>query len=145
MASGFVEPLEATGIAWFVTCSETLSKLLKNRYYDEDIIKRYNSLITMYVEDVQDFVDVHYSLSNRNDTEFWKYQTSRPRHGRLQARLDSYRKSMPNKNNRSTDYPWAFNDISWLDILNAYEFQFDDVKVPESYDFMRMPELFVRY
>jgi tryptophan halogenase len=130
LSSGFVEPLEATGIAWFVTCSNILGKILKNRYYNEDVANTYNHLIRMYVEDVQDFVDVHYMLSNRRDSEFWKYQTSRSRDERLLARLKQYKEQMPNRNNRNTTYPWAFNEISWLDILTGYNFEYDKIDIP---------------
>jgi hypothetical protein len=36
---------------------------------------------------------------------------------------------MPNASNRVKSFPWAFNEVSWLDILNGYAFKFERVKV----------------
>jgi hypothetical protein len=71
-------------------------------------------------------VDVHYKLSARRDTTLWKYHTSRGHHPRLMNRLELYKKNMPSKWNRPTTVAWAFNEISWIDILNGYKFQYDE-------------------
>jgi tryptophan halogenase len=130
LSSGFIEPLEATGISWFIQSGRVLGSLLQSRYYDNDVIVRFNSIMRGYIEDVQDFIDVHYLLSERQDSEFWKYQTSRVPCDRLKARLDIYSKFMPNLNNRNTTHAWAFNDVSWLDILSGYNFKFNNIDVP---------------
>lgn len=128
LSSGFVEPLEATGIAWFVTSTQVLISVLQHRYFDDDVSQRFNSSIRQYIEDVQDFVDAHYMLSSRRDSEFWKYQTSRPRTDRLLSRLESYRNFMPDKISRPSIGFWAFNDVSWIDILTGYDFKFNKIK-----------------
>lgn len=130
LSAGFIEPLEATGISWFVISADTLTKLLKGRYYDNFTSQRFNSMIRSYIEDVQDFVDVHYMLSDRKDSDFWKYQTIRPRHKRLTTRLESYKLQLPNKGNRNLDFAFAFNDVSWIDILNGYHFSYNTINVP---------------
>jgi tryptophan halogenase len=130
LSSGFIEPLEATGISWFVQSGRVLGAILQSRYYDEDIATRFNSIIRGYIEDVQDFIDTHYLLSERKDSEFWQYQTSRTPSLRLNARLELYRKLMPNINNRNKSYAWAFGDISWIDILTGYNFEFNNIEVP---------------
>jgi hypothetical protein len=81
-------------------------------------------------------------LSARRDTEFWKYQTSRPRSQRLLSRLETYRKFMPNKNNRRSSVAWAFNDVSWIDILTGYNFKFENVDVPLELMKVRHNELY---
>jgi tryptophan halogenase len=125
LSSGFVEPLEATGIEWFVTASNNLAKFLHNRFYQEEDIYKYNGDIRSFVNDVQDFIDVHYMLSERRDSDFWKYQTSRKRSDRLLTRLEVYKEYMPNKNNRNRFSSWSFNDVSWLDILAGYKFKYN--------------------
>ena len=130
LSAGFVEPLEATGISWFVLSSQMLGITLRNRFYDNNVAMTYNGNMRCYIEDVQDFIDVHYMLSSRDDTEFWKYQTSRDRHLRVTTRLELYKKHMPNKKNRRNSIPWAFNDVSWIDILTGYNFKFDDQDIP---------------
>lgn len=130
LASGWIEPLEATGISTFIQQVNTLTRFLINRYYDQDVIDRYNSSLRNYIEDVQDFIDIHYLLSARRDSAFWKWATSRQPHPRLEARLSVFKKFMPNVNNKPMSYNWGFNDISWIDTLTGYDFDFDDINAP---------------
>ena len=45
-------------------------------------------------------------------------------------RLALYAAEMPNASNRVKSYAWAFNEVSWLDILNGYAFKYAKVAVP---------------
>ena len=129
LSAGFVEPLEATGLNWIITSADLLCQSLGARYYDEDTRIKYNANILGYIYDVQDFLDVHYKLSARRDSEFWKYQTSRQYAERLEMRLSLYAQEMPNDANRLKTSPWAFNEVSWLDILNGYKFKYAKLNV----------------
>lgn len=129
LAGGFVEPLEATGLNWTITAADLLAQSLAARYYDRDTSEKYNANLLGYVHDVQDFVDAHYKLSARRDSEFWRYQTARRYPERLEARLELYAADMPNDANRLKTSPWAFNEVSWLDILNGYAFQYERLAV----------------
>ncbi len=119
LSAGFIEPLEATGLNWTISCADLLSRFVCARYVDEDMRIKYNALMTGYIHDVQDFVDVHYKLSARRDSEFWRYQTSRAYPERLEHRLAMYEAEMPNATNRVKSFAWAFNEVSWIDILNG--------------------------
>lgn len=130
LSAGFVEPLEATGLNWTITSANLLSEAIVNRYFDRDISNRYNTSILGYIHDVQDFIDMHYKLSARRDSEFWRYQTSRAYPERLEARLALYAEAMPNDANRLKTSPWAFNEVSWLDILNGYHFPYRQLSIP---------------
>jgi tryptophan halogenase len=124
LSAGFVEPLEATGLNWTISCADLLSRFLGLRYFDDDMRTKYNTLMRGYIHDVQDFVDAHYLLSARRDSEFWRYHTSREYPERLRHRLALYAAEMPNAFNRVKSFPWAFNEVSWLDILNGYAFEY---------------------
>ena len=124
LSAGFIEPLEATGLNWTITSGQVLSQALATRYFDEDVSAQYNFNLLGYVHDVQDFVDAHYKLSARRDTDFWKYQTSRKYPDRLEQRLALYAEEMPTNRNRIKASPWAFSELSWIDILNGYKFQY---------------------
>jgi len=130
LSAGFVEPLEATGLNWTISCADLLSRFLGARYFDDDARTKYNALMLGYIHDVQDFVDAHYLLSARRDTEYWRYQTSRKFPDRLMHRLALYAAEMPNASNRVKSYAWSFNEVSWLDILNGYNFKYEKVEVP---------------
>lgn len=127
LSGGFVEPLEATGLNWTITSATVLSEAIRARYFDADISRQYNANMLGYIHDVQDFVDVHYLLSSRRDSEFWRYQGARRLPERLEARLAVYREQMPNDANRLKTTPWAFNEVSWMDILNGYQFNYKNL------------------
>ena len=124
LSAGFIEPLEATGLSWTIGAADLLSRSLASRYFDAQVRARYNALMQGYVYDVQDFVDAHYKLSARRDSPFWRYHTSRAYPERLEHRLALYAAEMPNAVNRTRTFPWAFNEVSWIDILNGYEFRY---------------------
>jgi tryptophan halogenase len=131
LSAGFVEPLEATGLNWTISCADLLSRCIGARWFDEDMRAKYNALMLGYIHDVQDFVDAHYLLSSRRDSEFWRYQTSRKFPDRLMHRLAVYAAEMPTASNRVKSFAWAFNEVSWLDILNGYEFKYAKLTAPK--------------
>lgn len=128
LSAGFVEPLEATGLNWTISSADLLTRFLGGRYFDDDACAKYNALMIGYIRDVQDFVDAHYLLSSRRDSEFWRHQTSRKYPDRLLHRLALYAAEMPNQWNRVRAFAWAFNEVSWIDILNGYAFEYARVR-----------------
>jgi tryptophan halogenase len=129
LSAGFVEPLEATGLNWIITSADVLARSLVTHYFDRDTSAKYNANMLGYIFDVHDFIDAHYKLSSRRDSDFWRYQTSRAFPERLELRLAVYAAEMPNHRNRVKSSPWAFNEVSWLDILNGYEFEYTRLAV----------------
>lgn len=129
LAAGFVEPLEATGLTWTIMSAYVLCQSLTPKYYDEDTSTRYNALMLGFIHDIVDFVDAHYTLSARRDSEFWRYQTSRPFPQRLNHRLELYSREMPTQANRMRAFLLAFNEVSWIDILNGYAFHYDKLGI----------------
>lgn len=125
LSAGFVEPLEATGLTWTIMSAYVLCQSLTPHYYDEDMAVRYNASMLTFVKDIVDFIDAHYKLSGRRDSEFWRYQTSRPYSDRLDFRLELYQREMPTAANRGRAFTLAFNEVSWVDILNGYDFRYD--------------------
>jgi tryptophan halogenase len=129
LSAGFVEPLEATGLNWTITSATLLCQSLATRYHDHYTSARYNANMLGYVFDVHDFIDAHYKLSARRDSEFWRYQSSRTFPDRLEMKLELFAREMPNDLNRVKNGPWAFNEVSWLDILNGYHFKYQKLNV----------------
>lgn len=73
LASGFIEPLEATSI--WVTIISLRNFLMPGRTGiltgDEYVKKSYNDNVRMINEQIKDFIQLHY-LTKRNDSPFWK-------------------------------------------------------------------------
>jgi tryptophan halogenase len=73
LSSGFVEPLESTGLQFIQVGLELFVDNFPNKENYTALQNRYNSVMTAKYEDVKDFIVAHYCLSEREDTEFWKH------------------------------------------------------------------------
>ncbi|WP_412546716.1 tryptophan halogenase family protein [Maricaulis sp. MIT060901] len=97
LASGFIEPLESTGIY----LAELAAVLLAEHfpYRDEDLEPlafRFNRVVSNRYYEILDFINMHYCLTRRTDTEFWQ-AVQRPEHitDRLKAKLEHWRMKPP--------------------------------------------------
>ena len=74
LAGGFAEPMESTGISTFQGIMATLATELEksNLNYTANIIDAINRDNVDMMIDIRDFIQAHYLLCNRNDTQFWK-------------------------------------------------------------------------
>jgi tryptophan 6-halogenase len=72
LSSGFVEPLESTGIFFIQHGIEQLVSHFPRKVRDEQNIKSYNAAIADCIDGVREFLTLHYVASSRNDTPFWK-------------------------------------------------------------------------
>jgi flavin-dependent dehydrogenase len=73
VSAGFVEPLEATALVLVEKSAEWLSQQLP---YDRDamtvLAKRFNTLTAQRWEEIIDFLKLHYVLSKREDSDYWR-------------------------------------------------------------------------
>ncbi len=93
LAAGFMEPLESTGlhltqvgIEWFLDHFPSIA--IGSKHPDV-----YNRLMTRLYDEVSDFVHLHYLLSKRSDTAFWRAARNTPVSTLLQERLAMYDES----------------------------------------------------
>lgn len=73
LSAGFIEPLESTGIQISQLGVELLTRILKdsNRYGNTER-KIYNYSMSSLFDHVRDFLVIHYALSSRDDTAYWR-------------------------------------------------------------------------
>jgi len=77
LSAGFIEPLESNGL---FTIHEFLNKLVKSlsresyTQWDRDA---YNMITKRQYLAFKEFVEMHYALSNRDDTKYWRDVTER--------------------------------------------------------------------
>ena len=69
LSCGFIEPLEANALYEVVTSIKRLNKVLDKPTLD---FSTYNKKMNYTIDDIADFILVHYTMSNRQDTFFWK-------------------------------------------------------------------------
>ncbi len=99
LSGSFLEPLESTSIFF----SEFQLGLFLNHFPDKScnpsVANHFNDIFTEKFEEVRDFLIMHYVLSNREDTAFWKsvmHETIIPES--LQERLNFFKQQLPSMN-----------------------------------------------
>lgn len=67
IGSGFVEPMEANALYLSVAGIKGVERYLHNNSIDD-----YNTRINYTLDDIADFIDVHYTLCQKGNNAFWK-------------------------------------------------------------------------
>lgn len=133
LATGFIEPLESPSLAIVQTGVELLASMLDAGFASPAMIDRYNGYLDKFYDDILQFLIPHYSLSARDDSEFWRHvrnDTVVP--GELAARLDVFREYLPTADTKGMSEPWMFRDISWFSVLLGMNFPFRVPKLDDA-------------
>lgn len=104
LSSGFIEPLEATGIALITYQARRLLELWPTTDFSPVLINQYNDVMRRSYEWTRDFIVMHFCLSPRRDSNYWKHVTSD------EAIPDSVRESLAVYNER-----WPFGEMTGAD------------------------------
>lgn len=100
LSSGFVEPLESTGIFFIQHGIEELVSHFPRNSLNEELIQSYNKAIANCIDGVRDFLILHYHASDRADTPFWKATKHDIKvSDELSQRVKLWKKRLPNKKN----------------------------------------------
>jgi tryptophan halogenase len=70
LASGFLEPLESTGLHLMIRAAKVGLDMLRKRYYTETDLEYFNSDLNLLYEDSINFVALHY-MNNNRPGPFW--------------------------------------------------------------------------
>ena len=92
LSASFVEPLEASSIGSSIQQTFLLMHRIIN--YNQKVIDLYNEDCTSILENIRDFVAMHY-LTKRNDTDFWKSLKEVPLPDSLSEKIELWRDRMP--------------------------------------------------
>ena len=97
LSGGFVEPLESTGLY----LSDLGAVMLAEHFpYDDSHMEamafRYNRIMSNRFYEVLDFINMHYCMTKRTDTAFWR-EVQKPEHitDRLKAKLAYWKMKPP--------------------------------------------------
>jgi tryptophan 7-halogenase len=72
LSSGFFEPLEATGIIFIEVAAVMLTNLFPWGGDLETAAKQFNNIMRKRYERALDFIKLHYCISERRDSQFWR-------------------------------------------------------------------------
>lgn len=115
LASGFLEPLESTAIHLvFINLFRFLDHF-PAASADPTLIDAFNRLAADEMEEIRDFLVLHYCLTERDDSEYWRHCKSAPVPDSLQQKIDLYR-----RNGRILSKPFdLFTNVSWVSIFEG--------------------------
>jgi tryptophan 7-halogenase len=115
LASGFLEPLESTSIHLVTSGLYRLLEHFPNRDFDQANIDSYNRESIAENEQVRDFILMHYHLTQREDSELWRYCRAMSIPDSLHQRVELYRRTgrIPARLGE------LFTDLSWFYIFDG--------------------------
>lgn len=93
LSSGFIEPLESTSIHLISSSIIRLMRMIPISGINQHDIDEYNRQSLIDVNDVRDFVALHYKATERADSDFWRYCKNMEVPESLSRRMEIYRDS----------------------------------------------------
>ncbi|MCG8492757.1 MAG: tryptophan 7-halogenase [Sneathiellales bacterium] len=128
LSSGFIEPLESTAIYMIENFVKLLMLNFPDRDYPEALRNRFNDVTGSMVQDIRDFIILHYCTNNRQDSEYWKVAREEMKiPDSVSDLLEEYRHTLPVQT--AFDQTFLFNHMSYLTVLFAKGF-FKGIEFP---------------
>jgi len=124
LASGFLEPLESTSIQLIMDGVGRLLQFFPDRRFKPHLAAEFNRLMAQQYESIRDFIVLHYKLTDRRDSELWRYCAAMPIPDTLAHQIELFRGS-----GRVAIFdPGSFAEPSWVSLFLGLGLQ------PESCD-----------
>jgi tryptophan 7-halogenase len=115
LAAGFVEPLESTSLNMVTRGIELFMQYLPDRDCAPELQREYNRQIAADYEEVRDFVLMHYCISKRRDTPFWRWCAEIELPPSLQERIALFKSHGLLSEIRAS----VFSPSSWQSVLEG--------------------------
>lgn len=117
LSSGFVEPLESTGIFFVQNAIEELVNHFPNSpMLDENMLRSYNKIVAECIDGVREFLILHFVASDRVDSAFWRATKQVALPDALIERLAIWKARLPGDRNIYQPFH-GFEPYSWAVIL----------------------------
>lgn len=113
LAAGFMEPLESTSIHLVQTGLARIMSHFPNKGFVQADIDSFNERTNYEYERVRDFLVLHYNLTERDDSEFWRYCQNIERPETLNRKIEQFAghgRILENSND-------LFGTASWLAVM----------------------------
>jgi len=96
LSAGFIEPLESTGLYLSDLAAVMLREHFPMSDDTEQLAYRFNRIMYNRFHEILDFINLHYCLTKRTDSEFWReVQRSERITDRLKAKLEFWKYKPP--------------------------------------------------
>ncbi|APU15403.1 tryptophan halogenase family protein [Actinoalloteichus fjordicus] len=95
LSSGFVEPLESTGIFFIQHGIEQLVKHFPGDDWNPALRDAYNRSIANCMDGVREFLVLHYRGAARTDNQYWRDAKTRPVPDALAERMEAWQTRLP--------------------------------------------------
>lgn len=113
LSSGFIEPLESTSIHLIQRSIVRLLQMLPYNQIEQSDIDEFNQQTEHEVNNIRDFIVLHYHVTNRSDSPFWNHCRNMDIPASLQHRIDLFKRTgrvfkVPNE---------LFGENSWVQVM----------------------------
>lgn len=113
LASGFIEPLESTSIHLIQQGIVRLLRHLPSKAMEASKRDTFNELMRFEMDNIRDFIVLHYKVTEREDTPFWQFCKNMEIPDSLSQRLELFKSS-------SHAYKLdneLFGETSWVQVM----------------------------
>ena len=93
LSSGFLEPLESTSINIIENAVGWLLQYFPDRDFSPALADEFNRLVSQRYEFVRDFIILHYKVTQRDDSEFWRYCAAMQIPDTLRHQIEMFRET----------------------------------------------------
>ncbi|MFN3302310.1 MAG: tryptophan halogenase family protein [Roseateles sp.] len=124
LSGGFLEPLESTSIQLIMDGVGRLIQFFPDRRFKPQLAAEFNRLMAQQYESTRDFIVLHYKLTERRDSELWRYCAAMPIPDSLAHQIELFRAT----GRVAVLDRDSFAEPSWVSLLMGLGVR------PESYD-----------
>ena len=115
LSSGFLEPLESTSIHLIQSAIVRLITYFPHAGVRAELVDEYNRQSQLEFEYIRDFIILHYHLTERDDSEFWRYTRTMDIPQRIKDKIELFRTTGAlTKENFD-----IFLESSWLQVMHG--------------------------
>lgn len=134
LSSGFLEPLESTSIYLVQMAIAKLLELFPDQGFDQNIIDQFNGDMQLEFERVRDFLILHYSATERDDSAFWRHCRTMDIPPSLREKINLFRQQgyvIPYDKSLFLEPSWVAVYLGQGVIPQSYDVRADHIGVAE--------------